>query len=153
MINEDLKLLNLKVPLQTNWIELLRNYPEINEKTFPKFELFEKSPIHIDSFWNINHILDRSSIINQKVFKDKAKKGEEKELSYCKQFLPLFMIKNKKLEPKAENKSLKIYIKENTKLTIDYLRKPECKEFIYHEIKHSKRSLDKFFFKIFSLVK
>lgn len=46
-----------------------------------------------------------------------------------------------------------MYLKENTKLTIDNLKKRDFKNFIFQEIKESKGSLNKFFFNIFQIVK
>lgn len=53
--------------------------------------------------------------------------------------LPLFAIKTDKLEPLQKDSYFKSYIKKDTKLTIQELKRPEFKKFIFSELKHSKK--------------
>ena len=66
---------------------------------------------------------------------------------------PLFGIKTDKLEPIEKNSYFNSYLKSNTKLTIQELKKPEFKNFIFNELKNNKkRSFDLFFMNIFRIV-
>ena len=65
----------------------------------------------------------------------------------------MFMVKTKKLEPSNKTSYLDAYLRENTFLTVRELKDPKCKEFLFTEIKHNKKSLDKFFYNIFNIIK
>ena len=114
--------------------------------------MISSSSIYVSSFEKICSLVEETSYIKPRDFKNGINMCEER--GYISDYMfPLFAIKTDKLEPIEKISYFNSYLRSNTKLTIQELKKPEFKHFIFNELKNNKkRSFDLFFMNIFRIV-